>query len=157
MTRWKRLQRIAWNPRGLTVLTGSALIFLLLAYYFNGQPSIITAQQTTAASFFYPHYGLVLLLSILFGTTMTIFQYNYTRNTAAGQGTTGALSVVSVLVSGCAGCAAGLLPSILAFLGVGSTVLSLPFLGLEILVAAVLLYLGIIYYLLSPSQCSIPD
>jgi hypothetical protein len=146
-----------WTPRGLSVLAGSTLFFLLLTYYLNGQPNIIDAYNTTASSFFIPHYGLILTLSVLFGITITIFQHNLSTASLAEQGTTGAFTMITALISGCAGCAAGLLPGILAFLGIGGSLLSLPFLGLELLVASVAVYAGLIYYLLSPSQCSLPD
>ena len=157
MTRWTKLQRIAWGTRGLTVLTGSTLLFLLLTYYLNGQPNLIDTYQTTAATFFIPHYTLVILLSISFGITITILQHNISQASLADQGSTGFLSVITALISGCAGCAAGILPGILAFLGISGSLLSLPFLGLELLAASVLIYVGIIYYLLSPSQCKLPD
>jgi len=146
-----------WGPRGLSVLTGSTLLFLLLTYYLNGQPNLINAYHTTASSFFYPHYGLVLILSALFGITITIIQHNVSTTSFKEQGSTGILSFLTALISGCAGCTVGLLPGILVFFGISGGLLSLPFLGLELLVASVLIYTGLIYYLLGPTQCKLPE
>lgn len=156
MTRWTKLQRITGSPRGLTVLTGSALLFLLLAYFLNGQPALLTIFKTATLTYTIPHYGTLLIVSILFGTTITIFQHNFSLSTAKQRSGMGVASFLGLLMSGCAGCVAGILPGLLAFLGISGSLVSLPLLGTEILIATVLIYVVLIYYLLSPSQCPMP-
>jgi hypothetical protein len=155
MTRWNRLQQIIGSPRGLSVLFGSSLVFLLITYFVNGQPDYLTIFRTAALSYTLPHYILLLSVSVLFGITIAIFQNNIATSSWSQQGGFGVASTFSILVSGCAGCAAGIIPGLLAVFGVSGSILSLPLLGTELLIGSFLLYIGIIYYLLSPSQCEV--
>lgn len=145
------------RPTGVLVLLASATLFLLLTYFLNGQPSLTAKYYTTATSYFYPHYTSLLILSLLFGTTIAIFQYNISTAGLVEQGSAGVAGGLGVLVSGCAGCAAGILPGVFAVLGLSGSVLSLPLLGTELLLASCAIYSGLIYYLLGPAQCAVPD
>jgi hypothetical protein len=155
VTRWNKLKHIIGSPRGLSVLFGSSLVFLLITYFVNGQPNYLTIFRNTALTYTIPHYALLVLVSLLFGTSIAIFQNNISTASWSQQGGFSVASAFSILVSGCAGCAAGVIPGLLALFGLSGSILSLPLLGTELLIASFLLYVGIIYYLLSPSQCQV--
>lgn len=157
MSRLNTLRTYLNTPQSRGGLFFLSLTFFLATWVLNDTPNIITELTTFNPYYVIPHYALLVLLSILFGITILIlykrYQLNITDNTT--NSTAGIASFLAVLGGGCAGCFAGVFPALMSFFGIGFSLLNLPLLGTELLLASCAIYVGTIYYLLKPIQCEL--
>ena len=157
MSRLATLKAIIATPKGVSTTAGVAILFLLLAHILNGNPDIITHFSTLSMSYLIPHYTFLTLLSVLLGLVVTVMIYRIRVQgfNAEESATTSFVGILSLLGTGCAGCVAGVIPGVLATLGVSINFLALPLLGLEFILLSCILLSGVLHWMLSPVACSI--
>jgi O-antigen ligase len=157
MSRVDTLRTYLNTPQSLGGLFFLSTTFLITTWLLNDTPDVITELTTFNPYYVIPHYALLILLSLLFALTILIlykrYKLNITNNTT--NSTAGIASFLAVLGGGCAGCFAGVFPALMSFFGIGFSLLNLPLLGTELLLASCAIYLGTIYYLLKPIQCEL--
>ena len=143
----------------LLFLFFSSISFFILTIFLNKQhvalPLMLKIEPFNAVSF------LVLLSinSILFGLVIALIYYKIRIFKSFNKGMTlGSFAgLLGFLGGACAACYAGILPSLLIFLGISFSLTSLPLNGLELLLFSTILLLFSVYYMTKPiDSCKLP-
>jgi len=140
------------NIRAWIVAISSALFFLSIEFLFT---DIMSIGANFGLSFLITHIVLQIILAVLFGINLGVLVERLLlaqqiQGKTLGIGTIGAF--LGLLVSGCAACGI----TLASFLGLASIVAALPFYGIEIKIAGIVLLLYATYKLLEPIACKIP-
>ncbi|MFT4282877.1 MAG: hypothetical protein ACMXX6_00445 [Candidatus Woesearchaeota archaeon] len=135
--------------RVLLFLFFSSISFFLLTFFLNDQhiamPLMLKIDTVNAVFFLF----FLILNSLLFGLVVGLIYYKLVIFKTFNKGMTfGSFAAfIGFLGGACATCYAGILPSLLIFLGISFSLASLPLNGLEIMIFSSILLLVSIYYL----------
>jgi len=155
MSRLETLQHIVGTKRGIITSSVSTLLFLLIMHFINGAPPLHYYTNNYESIYVIIQRLFTLITAILIGiiTTITIYRVQHkTVNKEQGFITTVG-STLSIIGAGCAGCVAGVVPGLLATLGIGINFLALPLLGSEFLIVSTIVLSLTLYWMLKPVVC----
>lgn len=155
MSRITTLKGVVLTRRGILTASLTSLLFLIFTYYINGAPESVFYLSNYASPYVVLQRSLTVLLAILVGitTTIMIHRVRVAGLTKEEGATTSLAGVISIIGTGCAGCVAGVMPGLLATLGIGINFLAMPLLGAEFLIIGILILSISLYWMLTPMTC----
>ncbi len=155
--------KLRWDfVRGIFASRSYALLFfaLLAAYlginfwlnrFYETLPNFLSFRLSVTA----PYLAITFFISLLVALSLTVIIYKIRQVATVGK----ELGVASVGLFGgflggaCPGCFVGVFPALAGVFGVTATLSSLPFLGFEILIPAMLVSLVALYFVAKPLVC----
>lgn len=155
--------RLRWNfIKGVFASRAYALLFavLLAAYlgvnfwlnrFYETLPNLLSFRLSVVV----PYLAGTFLVGLLVALNLTLIIYKLRQVMMLGKevGVTAAGAFGGVLGGACPGCFVGVFPAVAGLFGVTATLSSLPFLGFEILIPALLIALVALYLVAKPLTC----
>lgn len=154
-SRVKVIKTILTDRKYILISIIAALIYFtayyaIINYFLDGFARFFS---TYSKSYAYPAFFLNILLSLLVGVNISLLVHRISmlkRLNSRGSLISSIGLFTGALANGCPGCFAGLFPMFLSLFGITATLSVLPFNGLELQAASMVLLSFSIFFLSSP-------